>query len=388
MKFRLLFVVVFSFLIVVACKDKSQETTDEPVENAQEHDFIPEASESPKEELVDLNDIVLNLTQANRLAQLPFDCINREYPNKTGQVLNDSIDLGSPKELHPAFYGCFDWHSSVHGHWTLVKLVKSFPELDNRDSILMNIESNISKTNIRNEIKYFEREQEYSFERMYGWAWLLKLQMELDTWDDEKGKNLAQNLQPLSDVIIERYIEFLPKLKYPIRVGTHTNSAFGMSFAYDYAKHSKNDSLMLVIEDTANRLYLRDKKCPVEWEPSGFDFLSPCLAEVELMNKILPRDAFSYWINDFMPDLKSNRFTMQVAEVSDREDGHLVHLDGLNFSRAWVFYHLANSNPNEYGHLKKEGDKHLSHSLPAIIDGSYEGEHWLASFALYALSER
>src|SRR5690625_2472945 len=156
---------------------------------------------------------------------------------------------------------------------------------------------------------------------MYGWAWLLKLQMELDTWDDEKGKALAENLQPLADLIIDRYIEFLPKLKYPIRVGTHTNSAFGMSFAYDYAKHAKNDSLILVIEDTANRLYLRDKKCPIGWEPSGYDFLSPCLAEVELMNKILPRDAFSYWINDFMPDLKSNRFSMQVAEVSDREDG-------------------------------------------------------------------
>ena len=387
MKCKLLFVVVFSFLIV-SCKDKSQVTTDESIENYQQDDQKSEELKSPNEDLVNLNDIVLNLSQANRLASLPLNCITKEYPNKTGQVLSDSTDLGTPKELHPAFYGCFDWHSSVHGHWTLVKLIKSFPELDHRDSILMMIENNLNKANIREEIKYFQREQEYSYERMYGWAWLLKLQMELDTWDDEKGKALAENLQPLSDLIIDRYIEFLPKLKYPIRVGTHTNSAFGMSFAYDYAKHAKNDSLILVIEDTANRLYLRDKKCPIGWEPSGYDFLSPCLAEVELMNKILPRDAFSYWINDFMPDLKSNRFSMQVAEVSDREDGHLVHLDGLNFSRAWVFYHLANSNPNEYGHLKKEGDKHLAHSLSAIVDGSYEGEHWLASFALYALSQR
>lgn len=330
----------------------------------------------------------LDLTQANRLASLPLKCMQNEYPNKTGQVLSDSLDLGSPKALHPTFYGCFDWHSSVHGHWSLVKLMKEFPELAHCDSIMKQLMENITKENIQQEIKYFERQQEYSFERMYGWAWLLKLQAELDTWEDDSAKQLAMNLQPLSDLIINRYIEFLPKLNYPIRVGTHGNSAFGMSFAYDYAKQTKNKELLKIIETTARRMYLKDKSCPLSWEPDGFDFLSPCLEEVDLMLRILPRDEFGFWIVDFMPDLKKPNFTMKVAEVSDRTDGHLVHLDGLNFSRAWVFYRIAKAYPSDYRHLKSIGDQHLVASLSSIVDGSYEGEHWLASFALYALSER
>src|SRR5690606_24720912 len=174
----------------------------------------------------------LTLAQANKLATLPIDCIAVEYPNKLGQTLKDSTQLQSPKVLHPAFYGCFDWHSSVHGHWALVKLVKDFPSLENKDSILMQLEQNISKQNIQGEIDYFNREQEYSYERMYGWTWLLKLQQELNNWETNEGKRMAENLQPLSNLIIERYVEFLPKLNYPLRVGTHTNSAFGMSFAY------------------------------------------------------------------------------------------------------------------------------------------------------------
>ncbi len=332
--------------------------------------------------------VTLDLIQANRLAGLPLKCMQVEYPNKTGQVLNDSADLGTPKQLHPAFYGCFDWHSSVHGHWSLVKLLKDFPELEHRDSIILQLEQNISKQNIQGEMVYFNREQEYSYERMYGWTWLLKLQEELDTWNSDEGKEMAQNLQPLTDLLISRYIEFLPKLNYPIRVGTHTNSAFGMSFAYDYAVHAKNAELKSIITQTARKLYLKDKNCPISWEPDGFDFLSPCLEEVTLMQRILPRDEFLFWINDFLPQLKNRNFSMEVAKVSDREDGHLVHLDGLNFSRAWVFYKLADELPGEYGHLKQEGDKHLAYSLLSITDGSYEGEHWLASFALYALSER
>src|SRR5690606_32246950 len=240
--------------------------------------------------------------QANRLAALPLKCMQVEYPNKTGQVLNDSTDLGTPKELHPAFYGCFDWHSSVHGHWALVKLVKDFPSLENKDSILMQLEQNISKQNIQGEIDYFNREQEYSYERMYGWTWLLKLQQELNNWETNEGKRMAENLQPLSNLIIERYVEFLPKLNYPLRVGTHTNSAFGMSFAYDYAVSVKNEELKSVIEKTARRLYLKDKKCPISWEPDGFDFLSPCLEEVALMLRILPRDEFQFWLSDFLPE--------------------------------------------------------------------------------------
>lgn len=373
--------ILISFLVLISfsCKEK---------EKTQTGDNKTTKVEEVVKEKIAVELVSLDLAQANRLASLPLKCMQNEYPNKTGQVLSDSADLGSPKALHPAFYGCFDWHSSVHGHWSLVKLLKDFSELEHRDSILKQLNENLSKKNIQQEINYFNRQQEYSFERMYGWTWLLKLQSELNTWDDESGQKLAQNLQPLSDLIVNRYIEFLPKLNYPIRVGTHGNSAFGMSFAYDYAKLSKNKELLDAIEATARRLYLKDKSCPITWEPDGFDFLSPCLEEVDLMLRILPRDEFSFWLAEFLPELKDPKFSMKVAEVSDRTDGHLVHLDGLNFSRAWVFYRLAKANPNEYGHLKAEGDKHLAASLPSIVDGSYEGEHWLASFALYALSER
>lgn len=350
--------------------------------------------ESPSEEVTNIvetlddSKVNLDLAQANRLAGLPFKCLQTEYPNKTSQVLDTKEDLGSPRELHPAFYGCFDWHSSVHGHWSLVKLLKDFPELNNREEILEKLKQNITEENIQGEIAYFNRKQEYSFSRTYGWTWLLKLQMELNTWQNEDAQQMAKNLQPLTDVLVSRYQEFLPKLLYPIRVGTHNNSAFGMSFAYDYAIHAKNQNLKSSIEEAAKRLYSNDKNCPISWEPDGFDFLSPCLEEVSLMQRILSSEELNSWLDVFLPELKTKEFELEVAKVSDREDGHLIHLDGLNFSRAWVFYRLAKQFPEKYGHLKQLGDVHLAHSLPSIVDGSYEGEHWLASFALYAMSER
>lgn len=371
MQFRFILLGLTSFLLF-SCKPK-ENSTEKSVKEIQK---------------TDKKALTLDLAQANRLASLPFKCLQNEYPNKTGQVLETSADLGSPKELHPAFYGCFDWHSSVHGHWSLVKLMKVFPELNNREEILQKLKQNITEENIQGEIAYFNRKQEYSFSRTYGWTWLLKLQMELNTWQNEEAQQMAKNLQPLTDVLVSRYQKFLPKLLYPIRVGTHNNSAFGMSFAYDYAIHSKNQNLKMSIEEAAKRLYSNDKNCPIAWEPDGFDFLSPCLEEVALMQRILSAEEFNSWLDVFLPELKAKEFELEVAKVSDREDGHLVHLDGLNFSRAWVFYRLANQFPEKYGHLKQLGDVHLTHSLPSIVDGSYEGEHWLASFALYAMSER
>lgn len=376
-----LFLTSFFFITLISCKEKPEDKKP-PISST-----IEETNEKVEGKIPE-SDVTLDLMQANRLAALPFKCIQSEYPNKTGQILSDSTDLGTPRELHPAFYGCFDWHSSVHGHWSLVKLLKSFPELENRDTILIKIKENLSKANIQKEIKYFERTQEYSYERMYGWSWLLKLQSELDTWETKDGKLLATNLKPLSDLIVKRYIDFLPKLNYPLREGMHGNTAFGLGFAYDYSKQVKDEKLRSTIEETARRLYLKDKNYPIEWEPNGFDFLSPGLEEINLMHRVLPRDEFTFWIEEFMPQLKNPKFTMKPAEVSDRTDGHLVHLDGLNFSRAWVFYRLAKEMPNEYGHLKTLGDKHLAYSLSKITDVSYEGEHWLATFALYALSER
>ena len=327
----------------------------------------------------------LNLEEANRLASLPLHCMQTEYPNKLGQVLGDSTNLQSPKTLHPTFYGCFDWHSSVHGHWSLVSLLKQFPTLDHSDEIREKLAQNISKENIEQEVLYFKGKYNTSFERTYGWAWLLKLAEELHTWDDPLAKTLEENLQPLTDIIIEGYMDFLPKLNYPIRVGEHTNTAFGLTFAYDYAETVGNETLKNLIVQRAKDFFFSDKDCPLSWEPSGFDFLSPCLEEVDIMRRVLPKEEFKGWLEQFLPQLSSKDFSWPQGEVSDRTDGKLVHLDGVNFSRAWCLYGIANQF-EDYNHLKKVANEHINYSLPSIVDDNYEGTHWLGSFAIYALN--
>lgn len=330
----------------------------------------------------------LTVDQANHLASLPIKCLQQEYPNKLGQMLVDSTEIQNPKKLHPSFYGCFDWHSSVHGHWSLVFLLKKFPNLAQRESIIKKLQVNLSKENIQAEIDYLSKKHEKSFERTYGWNWLLKLQLELETFNEPFAQELAQNLKPLSNLIIERYIEFLPKLLYPIRVGTHSNTAFGLTFAWDYAVHSNNITFQNSIKENSIRLFQNDINCPFNWEPSGTDFLSPCLEEMGLMQRVLQQDDFMKWLKKFAPKLFNKKFKWEVAKVSDRTDGHLVHLDGLNFSRAWNLYHLINDYPKQFGHLKSLADVHMNFSLPSVVDGNYEGEHWLASFALHAYEER
>lgn len=329
----------------------------------------------------------LNREEANRLAQLPLDCINVEYPNKLNQVLGSGEDLGEPKVLHPAFYGCFDWHSSVHGHWSLVSLLKQFPDLQKAEEIREKLKASLSEENIQGEVAYFHKEHNETYERTYGWAWLLKLAEELHTWDDPLARELEANLRPLTDLIVEKFKEFLPKLNYPIRVGEHTNTAFAMTLAYDYAEAAEREELKNIISKRAKDFYLGDADCPVTWEPSGFDFLSPCLNEVDIMRRVLPESAFRLWMKKFMPQLREKDFSMEFAEVTDRSDGKLVHLDGLNFNRAWVLHGLANQYPERYSHLRNLANEHLSHSFPNLVGDSYEGGHWLGSFALYALQE-
>ncbi|WP_298156802.1 DUF2891 domain-containing protein [Flavobacterium sp.] len=329
----------------------------------------------------------LTLQQANHLATLPIKCLQQEYPNKLGQMLIDSTEIKSPRELHPSFYGCFDWHSSVHGHWSLVYLLKHFPELDKRDEIISNLKVNLSKENIQKEVDYLSKNHEKSFERTYGWAWVLKLQLELETFDAPFAKEIAVNLKPLSDLVVQRYTEFLPKLLYPIRMGMHPNTAFGLTLAWDYAVFSKNTDFQKVIHDNAVRLFSADADCPFNWEPSGTDFLSPCFEEMAIMQRVLPSTDFLKWLKKFAPQLFKKQFDWAPAKVSDRTDGHLVHLDGLNFSRAWNLYHLIRQYPKQFQHLKALADKHMAFSLPSVVDGNYEGEHWLATFALHAFEE-
>jgi hypothetical protein len=311
-------------------------------------------------------------------------CINTEYPNKPGQVIGGDEDLKPPRALHPAFYGCFDWHSAVHGHWSLVALLKQFPDLEGAEDIRQKLLANISKENIQEEVKYFSKKLNKSYERTYGWAWLLKLAEELHTWEGDTARALEANLQPLTDTIVQRYLEFLPKLNYPIRVGEHTNTAFGLSFAWDYANTVGHQELKNIIEQRAKDFYAEDVNCPLSWEPSGFDFLSPCLQEAAMMKRVLPKEEFNIWLDKFLPQLKAPDFTMAVGEVSDRTDGKLVHLDGVNFSRAWCLYTVIKDMP-EYAHLKNIANQHINYALPNLVGDTYEGGHWLGSFAIYAL---
>jgi len=330
---------------------------------------------------------VLNLDEANRLAHLPIGCVGKEYPNKLNQTLAGDEDLRSPSELHPAFFGCFDWHSSVHGHWSLVKLLKTFPELANKETVIELLKDNLTAENIQKEIEYFMQEHNRNYERTYGWAWLLKLAEELHTWDDPIANEMDQNLAPLAELIASKYIEFLPKLNYPIRVGTHTNTAFGLTFAYDYGLKLGNDELVSVIKQRARDFYYYDKNGPMSWEPGGEDFLSPCMEEINIMMRVLDQKEFKIWLGDFLPGLSDPAYKLEPGIVTDRSDGKLAHLDGLNYSRAWCFYDLANYLDG-YEHLRVLGDIHVNHSLPDLTSDHYEGSHWLASFALLALDSR
>ncbi|MGY5850574.1 DUF2891 domain-containing protein [Salegentibacter sp. F14] len=373
-------IILLLLIIMSACKNNEnpQSASGKQADSVKETDI----SDTLLSESIDLD-----LEQANKLAELPLNCIGTEYPNKLGQTLENKEAIGEPHQLHPAFYGCFDWHSSVHGHWSLVSLLKQFPKLEKRKEIRELLQESLSRENIQGELEYFTRAESDSYERTYGWAWLLKLSQELKTWEDPLAVELDQNLQPLTNLIVQRYEEFLPKLNYPIRVGEHENTAFGLSYAWDYAIVAENEKFQELISKRARDFYLSDDQCPITWEPSGFDFLSPCLEEVNIMRRVLPKNAFMMWLDDFMPNLKEESFDIEVGEVSDRSDGKLVHLDGLNFSRAWVFYGLANQYPEEFGHLKKLADSHVAYSFPNLVGDSYEGGHWLGSFAIYALNE-
>ncbi|WP_299130929.1 DUF2891 domain-containing protein [uncultured Winogradskyella sp.] len=363
----LIILVIISF----GCKQKNKPQTN----NSQITSVHLEGVQTP----------ILNLAQANRLAELPLSCVGVEYPNKLNQTIGSSEDLKSPRELHPAFYGCFDWHSAVHGHWSLVSLLRQFPELKKRKKAISWLQQSISKENIKKEVAYFYSKHNASYERTYGWAWLLKLAEELHKWDDAVARDLEQNLKPLTDLIVGKYLEFLPKLNYPIRVGEHPNTAFGLSFAYDYAETLNNIKLKRLIEERAKDFYQNDAACPIEWEPSGFDFLSPCLEEAALMKRVLSKQEFKTWIAKFLQQLGDKAFYIETGKVSDRTDGKLVHLDGVNFSRAWSLYKIAQDIP-EYEHLKNIANQHINYSLPSIVGDSYEGGHWLGSFAIYALN--
>jgi len=323
-------------------------------------------------------------------ADLALKCVQKEYPNKPDHVMNKSTEVLAPSVMHPAFYGCFDWHSSVHGHWMLVRLLKKFPDMENAPAVRKALNENLSAENIKIEVEYLNQGNRKSFERTYGWTWLLKLQEELTGWDDAGGKLWNQNLQPLSKALVQSYINFLPKQNYPIRTGVHPNTAFGIAFALDYAVKTKNEKFESLLKERALAYYGNDKNYDPKWEPGGEDFFSPALMEADLMRRILNTDEFIKWFNEFIPGLDAAVNLLEPAVVTDRTDPKLVHLDGLNLSRAWCMFGIAAQMP-ESNPLKKilsaSAQKHSEAGLSNIASGSYEGEHWLASFAVYLLSE-
>jgi hypothetical protein len=330
--------------------------------------------------------LLLDTVQASRLATLPMNCLDQEFPNKLNQVLANAKELRNPKSLHPAFYGCFDWHSAVHGQWLLIRLMKEFPEMEQKN-IREKLSLLLTKENIEVEMAYFDMRFNPSFERTYGWAWILKLHGELLTWNDSLGRQFAQTLKPLAQKMVLSYVEFLPKLSHPLRSGEHINTAFGLSLAYDYAKLTKDKKFMQLIVNNAKKFFLKDEDANMSYEPSGYDFLSPILEEAYLMTKVLPKAEFLKWLSYYMPSLFNSRFNLEPLVVTDRKDGKLVHLDGLNLSRSWCLYAIAKLD-KRLTHLRKVADNHLKASLPTLVDGNYMGEHWLASFALNALLER
>jgi Protein of unknown function (DUF2891) len=337
------------------------------------------------------NNSTITMEQGSHFARLAMKGVRREYPNKLDHVLNDAGDLKSPRTLHPAFYGCFDWHSSVHGHWMLVRLLRLLPDLPKAGEVRAALTENLSEENLLAEAAYLDEPSRQSFERTYGWAWLLKLAEELHTWDDPDGKKWSRNLQPLTERFVQRYLDFLPKQTYPVRTGTHPNTAFGLAFALDFARTTGNRELEELIVGRSLAYFSQDAGCPAAWEPSGADFISPCLVEADLMRRFLQAGDFKEWLERFLPGLPDAgpKNLFRPATVTDRSDPQIVHLDGLNLSRAWCMRHIAEAlaeGDPAIAILEAAANRHMEAALPHVASGDYMGEHWLATFAVYALT--
>lgn len=339
---------------------------------------------------MDRSVFVLTPAFGSQLAAIALDGVQREYPNSPAHVLLAAGDTRSPRQLHPAFYGCFDWHSAVHSHWQLVRLLRLLPALPEAGSIRAVLHAHLTPANLQAETAYFAEPGGQSFERPYGWAWLLKLAEELRGWDDADGRRWAAALTPLADLIVHRYREFLPRLTYPIRSGVHSNTAFGLAFALDYAVAAGDQPLRALLVARSRDYFFGDQDAPARWEPGGGDFFSPSLSEADLMRRVLPAHEFATWLDGFLPDLAAGQppQLLSPAVVSDRSDGQIVHLDGLNLSRAWCLWNLAGALPRDDSRravLAAAAEEHAIAGLAGVGSGDYMGEHWLGSFALYML---
>jgi hypothetical protein len=328
---------------------------------------------------------------ASSFARIVLAGIHREYPNKLDHVLSDDASLQSPRRLHPAFFGCFDWHSAVHGHWLLARLLRLMPDLAESARIRAALAISLTTDNIAAELAYLARPLTAGFERTYGWAWLLKLAEELRRGTSPDVVAWSRVLAPLADAFVARYLAYLPKLDYPIRTGVHPNTAFGLCFAHDYALAAGHQPLRELVERKAHDFFEHDADYPAYIEPGGADFFSASLLQADFMRRVLARQAFIAWFDRFLPRAARGepRALFTPARVSDRADLQIVHLDGLNLSRAWCLNNLARALPDAHpasDAMRRSAEAHAAAALPHICSGHYGGEHWLATFAVLALT--
>jgi hypothetical protein len=313
-----------------------------------------------------------------RFAGLALDCVHKEYPNKIAHTMSSDADAKPPRELTPAFYGCYDWHSSVHGHWLLARVARQLPGSPIAERAMKALEKSITPGHIAVETAYIGASGRATFERPYGLAWLLILSLELR----EMKSPLAATLAPLEKAVVERMASWLPKLSHPVRSGEHSQTAFALGLALDWAHGSGDSNFARLIESRARDFFLKDRNCPANYEPSGEDFLSPCLAEADLMRRVLPKPEFAAWFDLFMPTWPYKPLT-----VTDPTDGKLAHLDGLNLSRAWMIEGIASAVPARPS-LAASARAHAEAGLKAVTGEHYEGGHWLGSFAVYLVTKR
>ena len=330
---------------------------------------------------------------AGRFARLALECVHKEYPNKISHVLQGDADARPPRQLFPVFYGCYDWHSAVHGHWLLARLARTFPQAPFAAEARAALDRSLTAEAVAGEVAYLEGEGRAAFERPYGLAWLLQLAAELREWDDPQARRWAATLEPLERAAAVRLRDWLPKLTWPIREGEHDNTAFAFGLVLDWSRAKGDTALRDVVTGRARAFHLGDQRCPLEYEPSGQDFLSPCLAEADLMRRVLPSEEFALWLATFLPQVprEPDPKWLAPAVASDPSDPKLAHLDGLNLSRAWMLDGIVKALPEKDGRvqvLRSVADAHRKAGLEAVTGEHYEGGHWLGTFAVYLVTGR
>ncbi|MEO0690958.1 MAG: DUF2891 domain-containing protein [Pseudomonadota bacterium] len=330
----------------------------------------------------------------DRFAILALDCVHREYPNKISHVMNSPGDVAAPSDLTPAFYGCFDWHSSVHGHWLLTRMLTTQEGGGiYADEIRKKLARSFTEENLAAELTYYSSEGRGSFERPYGIAWYLQLVAELEESEDAQLQEWRETLRPLEDAIVAQVMDWLPKLSYPVRLGTHNQTAFAFGLMLDYARTVSNAELEQALINKSIKFHAQDVNCPLAYEPSGEDFLSPCLMEADLMRRVLAPDEFSAWLTAFLPQIPTDGAGdwIDPGMVLDASDGKLVHLDGVNLSRAWALEGIASALDEDDPRipaLLASAQLHKETGIAAVSDEHYSGSHWLASFATYLTTKR